>query len=371
MGRPAKAAGHDTSMSALAKRWSMQRGEPCRLLTRVGMVAVSLMLALLPSSLAFELVLPTPNKAIFEGGPKFYMHVNRDFQGVRSTPWEGGQFGFVRTPVMVEGVMVYKKFHEGIDIRPVRRAADGEPLDPVFAISSGVVRHVSTNGRSNYGNYVVIEHNWDDSPVYSLYAHLSDVHVKEGDRVQPGDTIARMGYTGSGIDKTRAHLHLEICLLYSNNFEAWHQQFFADSPNHHGLFNGLNLFSVDPVALYKARRDNPALSFAAFVRSQPAFFKVRLPAGVTPDVIKRYPWLVREGSETTRARAWELGFTAYGLVVSAEASDVAATEPKLTSVKSSRIPYSYVTRGWLTGRQGSAALSSSGLRSMKLLTYPD
>lgn len=325
-----------------------------------------------PCAYALDLALPSPNKNIYKGGPEFYMHVNRDFQGVRSTPWEGGQFGFVRTPVVVGGHKVFRKFHEGIDIRPTRRSADGEPLDPIFSIADGVARYVNLNAsHSNYGHYVVIEHNWDDSPIYSLYAHLSEVHVNAGDRVRAGETIARMGYTGQGIDKTRAHLHLEVCLLYSNQFELWHQQFFADSPNRHGIYNGLNLSSVDAAALYKAKSKNPALGIAEFVRSQPVFFKVRLPAGSEPEVIRRYPWLVEESSRGTRPVAWELSFTAYGLVVSAQASTVAHDEPKLISVKNSAIPYPYVTRGLLTGAQGSAALSASGLRTMKLLTIPN
>lgn len=321
---------------------------------------------------ALELALPTPNKRLIEGGPAYYMHVHRDFQGVRSTPWEGGQFGFVRTPVMVGDQVVYRKFHEGIDIRPVRRTADGEPLDPIFAISDGVVRYVSTAaGQSNYGRYIVIEHVWDGSPIYSLYAHLSEVGVQVGDRVRKGDRIARMGHTGSGIDKSRAHLHLEIALLYSSHFDEWHQHYFAGQPNHHGLYNGLNLFAVNPAALYKAAQANPNLSFADFVRSQSGFFKVRLPASRNLEVVKRYPWLVEQSSVAGWPRSWELEFTAYGTVVAARPSTAAADAPRLISVKSSPIPYTYLTRGLLEGRQGTAKLSSLGLRTMHLLSYPN
>ena len=46
-----------------------------------------------------DLVLPTDNDALFSGdGPAFYQYVERNYKGVQSTPWEGGQYGFVRDP---------------------------------------------------------------------------------------------------------------------------------------------------------------------------------------------------------------------------------------------------------------------------------
>src|SRR4051812_12646058 len=66
------------------------------------------------------LALPTDNDAIFRGdGPAFYQYVERDYQGVKTTPWEGGQYGFVRDPKEIRGHIVFTRFHEGIDIRPL------------------------------------------------------------------------------------------------------------------------------------------------------------------------------------------------------------------------------------------------------------
>src|SRR5688572_5483120 len=60
---------------------------------------------------AMTLVLPTDNDAIFRNdGPAFYMYVDRDFEKVRSTPWEGGQYGFVRGPVKFADRMVLMSF---------------------------------------------------------------------------------------------------------------------------------------------------------------------------------------------------------------------------------------------------------------------
>ena len=46
-----------------------------------------------------DLVLPTDNDALFsEDGPAFYQYVDRDYNGAKGAPWEGGQYGFVRDP---------------------------------------------------------------------------------------------------------------------------------------------------------------------------------------------------------------------------------------------------------------------------------
>ncbi len=320
---------------------------------------------------ALKLHLPTPNRGLLDGGPDFYMYVDRNFQGKKSTPWQGGQYGFVRGPVMVGGRKLYRRFHEGIDIKPVRRGAAGEPLDPILAAADGIVRYANRGASlSNYGRYVVIEHKWGDSPVFSLYAHLAEVGVDAGQRVAGGEQIGRMGYTGRGLDRRRAHLHFEIGLMYNSNFDGWHQTYFAGSPNHHSIYNGLNLFSMNPVDLYAAKRDNPQLSMAEFMRSRQSYFRVRLPNSRHLQVINRYPWLM--GSHTDQqARSWEFSFTASGMVVSAEPSDIATEEPKLVSIKNSRVPYRYVTRGLINGAQGSASLSKTGLRTMHLLLFPD
>src|SRR2546428_5595339 len=91
---------------------------------------------------ALDLVLPTDNDALFSGdGPAFYQYIERDYQGVKSTPWEGGQYGFVRDPKDTAAGVVYTRFHEGIDIRCLHRDANGEPLDEVRAVADGKVAH--------------------------------------------------------------------------------------------------------------------------------------------------------------------------------------------------------------------------------------
>src|SRR5438067_4221044 len=109
---------------------------------------------------AVDLGLRTDSDSLFSGGgAAFYQYVERDYKGVKSTPWEGGQYGFVRDPTDTAGGLLYTRFHEGIDIRSVHRDANGEPVDEVRAIANGKVVHVNpVPSYSNYGRYIVIEH---------------------------------------------------------------------------------------------------------------------------------------------------------------------------------------------------------------------
>src|SRR5690606_35768989 len=189
-----------------------------------------------------HLILPTSNDALLRGdGPGFFMFTDRNFQGRRSQPWEGGQYGYVRNPMEMAGGVVYTRFHEGVDIRPVYRDGAGEPLDTVRTIDDGYVVYVNNiEARSNYGKYVVVEHWWSGSPFYSLYAHLGAVHVRAGEQVVQGQRLGRMGYTGRGIDRRRAHVHFEINMLLNQNYPEWHRSNVRGS-NWHDVFHGYNL----------------------------------------------------------------------------------------------------------------------------------
>src|SRR5437773_7329514 len=165
---------------------------------KIHFIAATLALLLIRSTLmaqmqhqALDLALPTDNDALFSGGgPAFYQYIERNHKGVKSTPWEGGQYGFVRDHTDTSAGIVYTRFHEGIDIKPVHRDANGEPLDQVRAIADGKIVHTNlVPSHSSYGCYVVIEHRWAGSNYYSLYGHLSTITVKPGQAVQKGEPI--------------------------------------------------------------------------------------------------------------------------------------------------------------------------------------
>src|SRR6266581_3486358 len=319
-----------------------------------------------------DLVLPTDNDALFSGnGPAFYQYVERDFKGVKSTPWEGGRYGFVRDPVETSAGVVYTRFHEGIDVKPLRRDPRDEPLDEVRAIADGKVAHTSlVPGYSNYGNYIVIEHRWAGSNYYSLYAHLSSIAVQPGESVRRGQRIAVIGYTGVGLNQARAHLHLELNLMLSHRFEAWHDAFFKNDPNHNGIYNGINLAGLDIARLYLALRRNPSLTIPKFLQGEETFYKVSLPKSSHFELPKDYPWMLAS-SRGNEKSSWEVSFARSGLPLKIEPSNKHVTQPELSYVEKSGIDYSYLTRDEISGRRDHVHLTNYGEQLMRLFIYPD
>jgi murein DD-endopeptidase MepM/ murein hydrolase activator NlpD len=338
-----------------------------------------------PHSQNLDLVLPTDNDALFSGGgPAFYQYIERTYKGVKSTPWEGGQYGFVRDPIETPGGMVFTRFHEGIDIRCLQRDAHDEPIDEVGAIADGKIVHTNmTAGYSNYGKYIVIEHRWDGCSYYSLYAHLSEIAVGLGQQVSRGQRIGTMGHTGTGIDRPRAHLHLELNLMLSHRFESWYDTYLKREPNRNGIYNGINLAGLDIARFYLQLRKNPALTIPQFLAGEEPFFKVRFPRSKYFELPKMYPWMVAVGAlvpsvqafdtnaSTTPARSWEVSFTQAGLPIRIEPSAVKTNEPELVFVKESPIDYRYLTMNHIAGIGKNAHLTESGQGFMRLLIFPD
>jgi murein DD-endopeptidase MepM/ murein hydrolase activator NlpD len=90
----------------------------------------------------------------------------------------------------------FSSWHTGIDIG----AKSGTNI---LAADSGVV-WFSGNGAAT-GNYLILYH----GSFWTLYLHNSQNLVKEGDAVQQGDVIAKVGSTGNS---TGPHLHFEVRL---------------------------------------------------------------------------------------------------------------------------------------------------------------
>jgi murein DD-endopeptidase MepM/ murein hydrolase activator NlpD len=319
-----------------------------------------------------NLALPTDNDALFHGGgPEFYQYIERDFKGVKSTPWEGGQYGFVRDPAETAAGIVYTRFHEGMDIRPLQRDEQGEPLDPVRAIAAGVVVHTNpVPGYSNYGKYVVVEHRWDGCKYYSLYGHLSSIQVHTGQRVQQRDQLGVMGYTGEGLNRTRAHLHFELNLMMSRQFESWHDSLFKTDPNHQGLYNGINLMGIDIARLYLALRKRPTLTIPEFLSEEETLYRVLLPDASHFDLRKFYPWMLGQ-KNVEKAVSWEVSFNREGVPLKIEPSLKRVGGPELSYLKKTGIDPSYLTRGHIAGRGEGAHLTEKGRQFMRLFTYPD
>jgi murein DD-endopeptidase MepM/ murein hydrolase activator NlpD len=319
-----------------------------------------------------NLVLPTDNDALLRGdGPAFYQYIERDYHGEKSTPWEGGRYGFVRNPVETSAGIIYRRLHEGMDIKPLQRDASGEPLDAVRAIAPGVVVHASTvAGYSNYGRYVVVEHRFDGCKYYSLYGHLSSIAVRPGQHVQQRDQLGVMGHTGEGLNQARAHVHLELNLMLSRQFEAWHDNFFHNDPNHHGLYNGLNLVGIDIARLYLALQKRPDLTIPEFLAEEETLYRVLLPPSRNFDLPKFYPWMLREKSAGELA-SWEVSFNRAGVPLRIQANPKAVSEPELSYLKPGGVDGGILTMERIAGRGANAHLTEKGKNAMRLLVFPD
>jgi murein DD-endopeptidase MepM/ murein hydrolase activator NlpD len=89
-----------------------------------------------------------------------------------------------------------RRFHSGIDF--------GAPMGtPVLAAYAGQVAIADWLG--GYGLTVVLEH--AQGSAETLYGHLSELFVKEGEEVKQGDVIGLVGSTGNS---TGPHLHFEL-----------------------------------------------------------------------------------------------------------------------------------------------------------------
>jgi lipoprotein NlpD len=82
---------------------------------------------------------------------------------------------------------------------------EGKAGQAILAASPGKVVY-SGSGLRGYGKLIIIKHN---ASYLSVYAHNSQILVKEGQSVAKGQKIAEMGNT----DADRVALHFEIRLL--------------------------------------------------------------------------------------------------------------------------------------------------------------
>ncbi|MDP4938030.1 MAG: M23 family metallopeptidase [Verrucomicrobiales bacterium] len=332
-----------------------------------------LLVFLASSSLEGEpmgLVLPTDNDAIFSSDPsQFYMYTDRNFEGVVSKPWSGGAYGFTRNQKRTSAGIVMTRLHEGIDIRPLRRDASGEPLDEVRAISKGTVVYVSDSpGASNYGRYIVVHHDWGYGPFFSLYAHLKSSDVAAGETVEAGAKIGGMGYTGAGINKERAHVHVELNMILSDQFKRWYDRHFTTT-NRHGIFNGFNLVGMDIAGILIAHRANPSLTIPEYLATQTeVHYKVLIPKSGELPFLRRYPFLARDMDTVQNPTSWEISFAATGVPVAIRPSDRTLSQPVVTFVKPSTGNHADLTVDRLTGTGDSATLSPSGSRYMQLIS---
>ena len=277
-----------------------------------------------------ELFWPTPNTAWADGKgiADFIQHAG-------SGDPMSGTFGGVRTG----GV----QFHEGIDIRSIAHDRRGEPTDAVMAAMAGVVRHANANpGDSNYGRYLVLEHPEVSPAVYTLYAHLSHIAtgLHEGDRVARGQVIATMGHSSGAtpIPVARAHVHFEIGVMVTRDFQAWYERRKYGSRNDHGPWNGMNLMGFDPLDFFNQWRAGKINTVQDYFAGMETAVRVRIATRRTPDYVARYPALLAQPMPMGLIGGWEIKFNWTGIpfawtpLTTQEVADLPYEQPRLIEV---------------------------------------
>jgi murein DD-endopeptidase MepM/ murein hydrolase activator NlpD len=279
-------------------------GAPARGRPRVRAAAILflLLVACLPASA--NLIWPTPNPAFQNGEP-----VEAYVQPTSSGRIESGLFGCVRNGG--------QRFHEGLDLYPINRDRRREATDPVYSVLPGRVVYINeVAGHSSYGRYVVVEHDEEVPAYHTLYAHLAVVAegITSGARVESGTVLGTMGRSASyRIPKSRAHLHFEIGLRLTDDFQGWFDRQKFGSKNRHDKWNGMNLVSVDPLDFYQSVRIGRVGNLFEYLRQLPAAARIRVYSGQVPSFVRNYPALVTRPYEGRSVVAWDIAFTQYGL----------------------------------------------------------
>ncbi len=136
--------------------------------------------------------------------------------GLSNKPY-GGQLkpgGFIKpanAPINSPFGWRWGRMHKGVDIAapkgtPIYAAADGTVK---YTITGCYLENTGTRsgdecGGGGYGNQIGIDH---AGGFFTLYAHLHQILVKQGQEVKQGQQIGEMGSTGSS---TGYHTHFEL-----------------------------------------------------------------------------------------------------------------------------------------------------------------
>ncbi len=96
----------------------------------------------------------------------------------------------------IDPIYKVRKMHHGIDFT----APTGTDI---YSTGNGTISIVKKS-RRGYGNHVIIDHGYGYK---TLYAHLSKIDVRRGQKIKRGDIIGAVGSTGKS---TAPHLHYEV-----------------------------------------------------------------------------------------------------------------------------------------------------------------
>ena len=301
--------------------------EPKSIVKRI----LSLLALCLPLMASFgaplEFTWPTPNDAYAMGkGPQAYILAREAGNS------ESGQFGCT----LNEGML----FHDGLDLKPLQRDWMDEPTDPVRAVMPGIVRYLNRDRyKSEWGLYVVIEHNDLKPKLVSVYSHLRNIpfELSVDQMVEEGQIIGTLGRStpDSSLSKSDAHLHFEVALRMADSFPGWYGRQKTSGPNRNGVWHPRNLLAIDFLDLVGKLKMGDQDTVQDYFLMQPIAVSLKVQSMKTPDFIRRYPELIGETLNQGESHGWQINFNSYGIPTAwrnLTRDEVVAMGPNLTEV---------------------------------------
>lgn len=129
------------------------------------------------------------------------------------------------------------KTHTGVDLgadpgTPVLAAGSGEVVWAGFGLSRG-----RYDPEDPYGKAVVIQHDFGfkGQELYTVYAHMREIHVWVGQKVIPLQPIGEVGSTGRS---TGPHLHFEVRVGKNSYFSTRNPELWMVPPQGYGVLAG-------------------------------------------------------------------------------------------------------------------------------------
>lgn len=132
-------------------------------------------------------------------------YLGAPYQGKFGTAQLWGENPAIYSQITYDGVPLLG--HNGVDFL----TPTGTSL---LAVDSGVASEVVANDPTGFGNYVKLAHSWGET----IYAHMLDFAVTQGQAVQRGQTIGRSGASGN---VTGPHLHFAIRINPYSRTDGW------------------------------------------------------------------------------------------------------------------------------------------------------
>jgi murein DD-endopeptidase MepM/ murein hydrolase activator NlpD len=128
--------------------------------------------------------------------------------------------------------------HTGVDID----ASEGAPIlaagvGTVVSADWGLFSEVPGNITDPYGMAVVVHHDfgYKGQPLYTVYAHMSEIIAVVGQHVETGDVLGLVGDTGA---TTGPHLHFEVRVGSNSFYSTYNPELWMAPPQGWGILVG-------------------------------------------------------------------------------------------------------------------------------------